>query len=40
MNSARIMADEIDNALYMADAASALMPGQSGTVRMLVFPSA
>jgi hypothetical protein len=40
MNSARIMADEIDNALHMVDLTSALMPGQSGTVRMLVFPSA
>jgi hypothetical protein len=40
MNSATIMADEIDNALHMVDLTSALMPGQSGTVRMLVFPSA
>jgi hypothetical protein len=40
MNSARIMAYEIDDALHMADATSALMLGQSGTVRMIVFPSA
>jgi hypothetical protein len=40
MNSATIMADEIDNALHMVDATSASMLRQSGTVRMLVFPSA